>query len=56
MNIYDEHGRAGHPSGNAADFSPLRDADNSIQTNEFNPASTTDCLSASQLTRGGPST
>jgi uncharacterized repeat protein (TIGR01451 family) len=37
VNMYDEHGSEGKPSGNANDFSPSKDNDNSIQTNNFNP-------------------
>lgn len=39
VNMYDEHGSEGKPSGSANDFSPVNDHDNSIQTNNFNPAS-----------------
>jgi hypothetical protein len=37
VNMYDEHGSEGKPSGSANDFSPTKDNDNSIQTNAFNP-------------------
>jgi len=37
VNIYDEHGSEGKVSGNAKDFSPSGDSDNSIQTNSFDP-------------------
>ncbi len=36
--MYDEHGSEGKISGNATDFNPVKDSDNSIQTNAFNPA------------------
>ena len=39
VNMYDEHGKAGHPSTNATDYSPTKDRDNSIQTNHFDPTS-----------------
>lgn len=39
VNMYDEHGSEGQPSGSANDFSPVNDNDNSIDTNNFNPAS-----------------
>jgi hypothetical protein len=38
VNMYDEHGSEGNPSGSANDFSAVNDNDNSIQTNSFNPA------------------
>ncbi len=38
VNMYDEHGSEGKPSGSANDFSAINDHDNSIQTNNFNPA------------------
>ncbi len=38
VNMYDEHGNEGQPSGSANDFSAIKDNDNSIQTNSFNPA------------------
>ena len=37
VNMYDEHGKEGQPSGSANDFSPSQDNDNSIQTNNFDP-------------------
>ena len=37
VNMYDEHGSEGKPSGSASDFSAVNDHDNSIQTNAFNP-------------------
>jgi uncharacterized repeat protein (TIGR01451 family) len=37
VNMYDEHGSEGKPSGSASDFSPSKDSDNSIQTNAFDP-------------------
>jgi hypothetical protein len=37
VNMYDEHGSEGKPSGSANDFSPSMDNDNSIQTNAFDP-------------------
>ena len=37
VNMYDEHGSEGKPSGSANDFSPSKDGDNSIQTNSFDP-------------------
>ena len=36
VNMYDLHGRAGQP-GTPMDFSPVTDADNSIQTNAYVP-------------------
>jgi hypothetical protein len=39
VNMYDEHGSEGKPSGSPNDFSPINDNDNSIDTNNFNPAS-----------------
>jgi hypothetical protein len=38
VNMYDEHGSEGKPSGSANDFSAVNDHDNSIQTNAFNPS------------------
>ena len=38
VNMYDEHGNEGQPSGSTNDFSAINDNDNSIQTNAFNPA------------------
>jgi hypothetical protein len=43
VNLYDEHGSAGKSSGNANDFSATGDADNSIQTNDYNPATGGNC-------------
>jgi hypothetical protein len=39
VNMYDEHGSEGKPTGNGTgnDFSPSKDNDNSIQTNNFVP-------------------
>ncbi len=37
VNMYDEHGQEGVISKNANDFSPTKDGDNSIQTNDFDP-------------------
>jgi hypothetical protein len=39
VNMYDEHGSEGNPSGSANDFSAVNNGDNSIQTNSFNPQS-----------------
>jgi hypothetical protein len=40
VNMYDEHGQEGKPTGNGTgnDFSPSKDSDNSIQTNNFSPS------------------
>ena len=53
VNLYDEHGTAGRSSGNPADFSPVEDHDNSIQTNNFDPASQADCLPRTKLVQTG---
>jgi hypothetical protein len=37
VNMYDEHGSEGKPSTSANDWSPVKDSDNSIQTNAFDP-------------------
>jgi hypothetical protein len=50
VNLYDEHGKAGKSSGNAKDFSPLQDHDNSIETNEYDPAIGGNCTDTSTLT------
>ncbi len=50
VNLYDEHGSAGKSSGNAKDFSPTGDTDNSIQTNDYNPAIGGSCTATSSLT------
>ncbi|HEX4520065.1 MAG TPA: hypothetical protein VH063_10850 [Gaiellaceae bacterium] len=58
VNLYDEHGSAGKSSGNANDFSPTRDDDNSIQTNDYDPAIGGNCTATSSLTiidNSGPS-
>jgi hypothetical protein len=47
VNLYDEHGTAGKSSGSANDFSPVKDGDNSIQTNDFVPSS--NCIPSSSL-------
>jgi hypothetical protein len=39
VNIYDEHGSEGKISKSTNDFSPIKDSDNSIQTNAFDPTS-----------------
>lgn len=39
VNIYDEHGQEGKIQTGGNNFSPTQDNDNSIQTNNFNPAS-----------------
>jgi hypothetical protein len=36
--MYDEHGSEGKISNNATDFSPSKNGDNSIQTNQFKPS------------------
>jgi hypothetical protein len=53
VNMYDEHGQADKSSGNANDFSPLKDADNSIQTNDFQVTSQAYCLPSSELNSSG---
>jgi hypothetical protein len=53
VNIYDEHGSAGKSSGNPGDFSPVKDSDNSIQTNTFDPASNGYCIASSSLASSG---
>ncbi|MGH9028630.1 MAG: hypothetical protein ACRDV4_03335, partial [Acidimicrobiales bacterium] len=66
--LYDEHGSEAKPSGggnnfaNNSDFNPLRDNDNSIQTNVFNPAAGAGfCFSSSfvpsvSVAKTGPAT
>lgn len=50
VNMYDEHGTAGTSSGNPNDFSPTKDDDNSIQTNNFEPtAGGANCTASSSL-------
>jgi hypothetical protein len=38
VNMYDPHGQEGKPSNSPNDYSPSKDNDNSIQTNNFNPS------------------
>ena len=50
VNLYDEHGSAGKSSANPKDFSTTGDTDNSIQTNDYNPAIGANCTATSSLT------
>ncbi|MGH9917338.1 MAG: hypothetical protein ACRD6W_00480 [Nitrososphaerales archaeon] len=52
VNIYDEHGSEGSASNNANDISPVNNNDNSIQTNSFDPTSSSGyCLAKSSFTQ-----
>ena len=37
VNMYDEHGNEGQPSNSANDYRAVKNGDNSIQTNQFDP-------------------
>jgi hypothetical protein len=50
--LYDEHGSEAKPTGNGtgSDFDPTKDNDNSIQTNNFNPAGGGYCVALTPKT------
>ena len=49
VNLSDEHGPQAKSSGSAKDFSPFANTDNSIQTNECDPAIGGNCTATSSL-------
>ncbi|MHB8682485.1 MAG: DUF7507 domain-containing protein [Acidimicrobiales bacterium] len=53
VNFYDTHGSEGKPSNNTKDYSPSGDDDNSINTNNFNPAAGAGYCSTPHLVNSG---